>query len=95
MWSADYQRDYVQVNGYNTLFKNCTGRKDGSVGFYLKEQLQYKVRTDFRWNYIDLEILVVESVGEIKTPPHLPVQYTNRAQLTLRKMHGFKSLSNF
>ena len=48
MSSADYQRDYVQVNGYNTLFKNCTGRKDGGVGFYLKEQLQYKVRTDFR-----------------------------------------------
>ena len=49
----------------NAVFKNRTGKKGGGVGFYLKEQLQYKVRTDLTRNYTDLEILVVE----IKIPP--------------------------
>ena len=33
---TEYRRDYVQVNGYNTVFKNWT-EKTGGVGFYLKE----------------------------------------------------------
>ena len=33
---TDCQRDYVQVNGYNTAFKNRTGIRGGDVGFYLK-----------------------------------------------------------
>ena len=37
---TEYQRDYVQVNGYNTVFKNRTGKGGGGVSFYLKEQLQ-------------------------------------------------------
>ena len=67
---TEYQRDYVQVNGYNTVLKNRTGKRGGGVGFYLKEQLQYKVRTDLTRNYTDLEILVVEIRGRNKnTPP--------------------------
>ena len=33
---TEYQRDYVQVNGYNTVFKNRTGKRSGGVVFYLK-----------------------------------------------------------
>ena len=67
---TEYQRDYVQVNGYNTVFKNRTGKRGGGVVFYLKEQLQCKVRTDLTRNYTDLEILVVEISGRNKnTPP--------------------------
>ena len=51
---TDYQRDYVRVNGYNTVFKNRTGKRGCGVGFYLKEQLQYKVRTDLTQNYTEL-----------------------------------------
>ena len=31
----DYQHHYVQISGYNTVFKNSR-----FLGFYLKEQLQ-------------------------------------------------------
>ena len=63
---TEYQRNYVQVNGYNTLFKNRTGKRGGGVGFYLKEQPQYKVRTDLTQTYKDLEILVAEIRGRNK-----------------------------
>ena len=38
-WLQDtnYQRDYMQVTRYNPVFKNRTGKRGGSVGFYLKE----------------------------------------------------------
>ena len=36
---TDYQRDYVQLNGYNTVFKSRTGKRGDGVGFWLKEQL--------------------------------------------------------
>ena len=36
---TDYQRDYVQLNGYNTVFKSRTGKRVDGVGFWLKEQL--------------------------------------------------------
>ena len=36
----------VQVNEYNTVFKNRTEKSGSGVGFYLKEQLQYKVHTN-------------------------------------------------
>ena len=68
---TEYHRDYGQVNGYNTVFKSQTEKRCGSVGFYLKEQLQYKVRTDLTRNYTDLEILVVEVRGRNKNTPTL------------------------
>ena len=63
---TDYRRDYVQVNGYNTVFK-----RGGGVGFYLKEQLQYKVQTDLTRNYTDLEIFEIEIRGRNKNIPNL------------------------
>ena len=30
---TDYQRDYVQLNGYNTVFKSRTGKRGDGVGF--------------------------------------------------------------
>ena len=54
-----------------TVFKNRTGKRGGGVGFYLKQQLQYKVRTDLTRNYTDLEILVAEICGRNKNTPIL------------------------
>ena len=55
---TDYQRDYVQVSGCSTVFRNRTGKRGSGVGFYLKEQLQHKVHADLTQNYTDPEILV-------------------------------------
>lgn len=44
--NTKYQCDYVQVNEYNTAFKNRTEKQGGSVGSYLKEHFQYKVHTN-------------------------------------------------
>ena len=51
-WLQDtqYQRSYVRVNVYNTVFKNPAETRGGGVGFYLNEQLQYKIRTNLTRN---------------------------------------------
>ena len=66
---SKYQRDYVQVNGYNTVFKNRIKKRGGGVDFYIKEQLQCKLRIDPTQNYTDLEILVVEICWRHKNTP--------------------------
>ena len=47
-WLRDYkcQQNYVQINGYNVVFKNGTNKRGGAVGFYIKDQLEYKIRKD-------------------------------------------------
>ena len=91
---TEYQRDYVQVNGYSTVFKNRTGKKGGGVGFYLKEQLQCKVRTDLTRNYTDLEIVVVEIHGRNKNTPSLVCAVYQTSSIEVEKLNGLKSLSN-
>jgi len=34
-----HQQNYVQIAGYNTVFKNRIGKKGGGVGFYIKESV--------------------------------------------------------
>ena len=72
-WLQDtkYQQNYVQINGYNAIFKDRTNKRGGGVGFYLKEQLHYKVRNDLTRNYSNLEVLLVEICGPKKTHPTL------------------------
>ena len=66
-----YQHNYVQINGYNAVFKNRANKRGGGVGLYLKEQLQYKVRNDLMRNYTTLEVLLVEIRGRNKNTPTL------------------------
>ena len=87
---TEYQRDYVQVNGYNTVFKNRTGKRGGGVGFYLKEQLQYKVRTGLTRNYTDLEILVVEIRGRNKNTPSLVCAVYQPSSIEVEKREWLK-----
>ena len=86
-----YQRDYVQVNGYNTVFKNRTGKRGSGVGFSTR-------CVPILHGITQIVIsLLQKSVGEIKMPPPQSAQCTNtnRAQLRLRNLNGSKSLSIF
>ena len=92
---TEYQRDYVQVNGYNTVFKNRTGKRGRGVGFHLKEQLQYKVRTDLTRNYTDLEILVVEIRGRNKNTPFLVCAVYQPSSIEVEKLEWLEKFEHF
>ena len=42
-WLQDcsFQQNYVQINGYNSVFRNRICKCGGSVGFYIKESINY------------------------------------------------------
>ena len=92
---TEYQSDYVQVNGYNTVFKNRTGKRGGCAGFYLKEQLQYKVRTNLTRNYTDLEILVVEIRGRNKNSPSLVCAVYQPNSVEVEKLEWLEKFEHF
>ena len=92
---TDYQRDYMQVNGYNTVFKNRTGKRGDGVRFYLKEQLQYKVGTDFTWNYTDLEILVVDIHGRNKSTSTLLCAVYQPSSIEVGKLESPEKFEQF
>ena len=37
-----------QNNGYNAIFKNRTNKTGDGVGFYIKDQIEYKIRKGLR-----------------------------------------------
>ena len=47
-WLKDYkyQQNNVHINGYNAIFKNWTIKREGGVGFYIKDQLKHKIHKD-------------------------------------------------
>ena len=89
---TDYQRDYVQVNGYNTVFKNRTGKRGCESNFNTR---CVPILPGITRNYPDLEILEVEICGRNKKTLTLVCAVYQRAQLKLRNLNGLKSLSNF
>ena len=85
----------MQVNGYNTVFKNRTRKRGGGVGFYLKEQVQYNVRTALTQNYADLEILVLEIRGRNKNTPILVSAVYQSSSIEFEKLELLEKFEQF
>ena len=66
-----FQQNYIQINGYNSVFRNRIGKRGGGVGFYIKESITYKVRLYLSRVRDNLEILFVEIGGKNKNTPSL------------------------
>ena len=47
-WLKDnkMQLEYVQINGYSSVWKNRESENGRSVGIYIKEHISFKVRHD-------------------------------------------------
>ena len=58
-----FQQNYVQTNGYNAVFRNRIGKREGGVGFYIKESITYNERYDLSKRHGNLEILYLEIGG--------------------------------
>ena len=72
-WLKDYkyQQNYVQINGYNAIFKNRTNKRGGGVDFYIKDQVKYTIRKDLTSKHKFLEVLLIEIHGRNKNSPTL------------------------
>ena len=67
-WRKDYkyQQNYIQLNRYNAIFKKRTNKRGGVVGFYIKDQLEYKILKNLTSKHESLEVLLIEIRGIYK-----------------------------
>ena len=63
------QLEYVQINGYSSVWKNRESKTGGGVGFYIKEHMSFKVRNDLGKIDESIEILWIELRGRNKNTP--------------------------
>ena len=70
-------------------------KRGGGAGFYVKEQLQYKVRTDLTQNYTDLEILVVEIRVRNKNTPTLVCAVYQPSSIEVEKLEWLEKFEQF
>ena len=72
-WLKDYiyQHNYIQINGYNAIFENRINKSSGGVGFYIKDQLKYKIHKDLTSKHESLGVLLIQISGRNKNSPTL------------------------
>ena len=54
---SQHQLDYVNIAGYELIFKHRRDKKGGGVGFYIKENISFKRRNDLRKNVVNMEVI--------------------------------------
>ena len=61
-WIKDckHLQNCVQINGYDATFKNRSNKRDGWVGFYIKDELEFKIRKNLTSKHELLEVLIIE-----------------------------------
>ena len=87
-----FQQNYVQTNGYNTVFRNRIGKRGGGVGFYIKESITYNVRYDLSKRHDNLEVLYLE-IGRWNKNGHSLICVTY--QLSTNEIEKLEWLENF
>ena len=66
-----HQLDYVNIAGYESIFKHGKVKKGGDVGFYIKENISFKKRNDLTKNIENMEVMFIELHGRNKNTPYL------------------------
>ena len=90
-WLQDcsFQQNYVQINGYNSVFRNRIGKHGGGVGFFIKvNYIQSETRPLKKTRSIIWKCYILKLVGETKIHLLLYVLRTNRVQTRLKSWNG-------
>ena len=74
-------RDYVKIPDCNFVYKNREQKRDGGVGAYLKEELDFKIRQDLNRLDTTIEQVWLEIKGKNKKISY----YTRNSLLTQSK----------
>ena len=89
-----FEQNCVQINGYNSVFRNRIGKRGGGVGIYIKESITYKVRHNLLQRHDNLEILFIEIGGRNKnTPSLICVAYQQRSN-EIERLEWFENSEN-
>ena len=67
----NHQYKYVQISGYNTVFRNRENKKGGGVGFYVKDHLSFTLRNDITKMDDSIETIWIEVRGKNKNSAFL------------------------
>ena len=71
MTNNQHQLDYVNIVGYESVFKHRKNNKGGGVSFYIKENICFKTRNDLTKNIVNMEVMFIELHGRNKNTPYL------------------------
>ena len=65
-WLKDneHQYEYVQISGYNTVFRSRESKKGGRVGFYIKDHLSFTLRNGITKMDDSIEAIWVDVRGK-------------------------------
>ena len=55
-----HQLDYVNIAGYKLIFKHCKDKKGGGVGFYIKDNISFKICNDLTKNIVNMKVTFIE-----------------------------------
>ena len=66
-----HQLDCVNIAGYKSIFKHRNDKRDGGIGFYIKDNISFKTRNDLTKNIVSMEVTFIELHGQSKNTPYL------------------------
>ena len=69
-----HQLDYVNIAGYESIFKHRKDKKGGGLGFYLTKKISFKTRNDLRKNIVNMEVMFIELHGRNKNTSSIKYQ---------------------
>jgi hypothetical protein len=97
MLEPDFPKELISIYGYNWIGRD-RNRYGGGIGFYIRDTLNYRVRSDL--NNTDIEVLTIE-ISKYKTkpflvttwcrPPNTPIQFTKHTN----SIHEFEKLLQY
>ena len=71
IWLTNNQHelDYVNIAGYEWIFKHGKDKKEDGVGFYINENISFKARNDLTKNTVNMEVMFFELRDQKKNTP--------------------------
>ena len=59
------------MQAINQFFKHRNDKRDGGIGFYIKDNISFKTRNDLTKNIVSMEVTFIELHGQSKNTPYL------------------------
>ncbi len=87
----DFPKELISIYGYNWIGRD-RNRHGGGIGFYIRDTLNYRVRSDL--NNTDIEVLTIE-ISKYKTKPFLVTTWHRPPNTSIEKFQEFEKLLQY
>ena len=85
----DSPKELISIYGYNWRDRN---RHVGGIGFYIRDTLNYRVRSDL--NNTDIEVLTIE-ISKYETKPFLVTTWYRPPNTPIEKFQEFEKILQY